>query len=230
MFLKKYQFMLKYIIIVIVVILLAKAFANVSGLENIITNESIICGSIALLALILVLDHLFKQTCPSKKERLENIQNSIYPMVPQQENKVKPEKTKNVTFKDDDVEELIDVVGADREVIKKLEENEQKASDKIKQNYKDEMVYTTTHPFNTVPLGANIYGYTFLPPENWFRAYEKPPICIPNGEKHQPVGFYNSSTAELMEFDGNGDPIPPGPKFPQGFNERYVNKVLNKKN
>ena len=40
------------------------------------------------------------------------------------------------------------------------------------------MVNTTTNPLNTVPLGTQLYGYTYMPPENWFRAYEQPPVCI----------------------------------------------------
>jgi len=93
---------------------------------------------------------------------------------------------------------------------------------KIQATHKDDMVYTTTHPFNTVPLGTQLYGYTYLPPENWFRAYERPPVCI--SKKSCPVcPVADPSTAGLLEFDSNNNTM-----GAMGIDYRYTKKVLNK--
>ena len=73
--------------------------------------------------------------------------------------------------------------------------------DRIAGGYKDEMVYTSTHPFNTVPLGTQLYGYTYLPPENWFRAYERPPVCVTDDRSPVVPVYSSAGVSELMQFD-----------------------------
>jgi len=72
--------------------------------------------------------------------------------------------------------------------------------EKIQSMHKNDMANTNTHPFNTIPLGSQLYGYTYLPPENWFRAYEKPPICTTD-KKCRIMPMSDASITGLMEFD-----------------------------
>lgn len=57
----------------------------------------------------------------------------------------------------------------DTEAIEQIKTREANAMAKIVSKYQDNMIYTESHPFNTVPLGSKLYGYTYLPPENWYR-------------------------------------------------------------
>jgi hypothetical protein len=114
-------------------------------------------------------------------------------------------------------------MGIDKQTYEKLIENEKKAMNKIREKQRDEMVYTNTHPFNTIPLGTQLYGYTYLPPENWFRAYERPPVCVT--DKQCPVcPIAESNTSGLMEFDTTNNVL-----GPDGINLRYVKSKLNRK-
>lgn len=124
---------------------------------------------------------------------------------------------------DKDVRDFKDIAGIDKKTYEALIKNEQKAEDRIRDNYRDEMVYTSTHPFNTVPLGTQLYGYTYLPPENWFRAYERPPVCVT--DKKCPVCpiAEGGSSSGLMEFDTSNNITGPA-----GINLRYIKKVMNK--
>lgn len=103
---------------------------------------------------------------------------------------------------EDDIENMKKVFNIDEDKYNDVIARENEAKEKIKSNYKYDMKYTNSNPLNTKPLGASIYGYTFLPPENWFRAYEAPPVCITD-KRSAVVPIIGSSTEGLMEFDNN---------------------------
>lgn len=104
------------------------------------------------------------------------------------------------SYEDDDFKKLKDEMGIDNIKYQQIKDREKEAMNRIRSKYKYDMVRTTSNPLNTVPLGASIYGYTYLPPENWFRAYECPPVCIT--DKKCPVcPIMDPLVANLMEFD-----------------------------
>jgi hypothetical protein len=108
------------------------------------------------------------------------------------------------SYEDDDIRELKDAIGIDKIKYQQIKNREKEAMNRIKSQYKYDMVRTMTNPLNTIPLGASIYGYTYLPPENWFRAYERPPVCIT--DKKCPVcPIVDPTVTNLMEFDTNHD-------------------------
>ena len=128
---------------------------------------------------------------------------------------------KSIDYVDEDIKDFKDIAGIDKKTYEELIINENNAMNKIRMGYKDEMVFTTSHPFNTVPLGTQLYGYTYLPPENWFRAYERPPVCVT--DKRCPVNpTLDASTSGLMEFDTSNNIVGPA-----GIDLRYVKKILN---
>lgn len=167
----------------------------------------------------------------SKCKKVEGFQvtdppivDSIYPGPPNRETRSAPllPMKQTIQYTDEDIRDFKDIAGIDKQTYEKLIENEQRAMNKIRMGYKDEMVFTTSHPFNTVPLGTQLYGYTYLPPENWFRAYERPPVCVT--DKRCPVSpVLDSSTSGLMEFDTSNNVVGPA-----GIDLRYVRKILNK--
>lgn len=95
---------------------------------------------------------------------------------------------------------LVNEFGIDQNKYSQIIRNEDEAKKRIRCTYQNEMIGTETNPLNTVPLGAALYDYTYLPPENWFRAYEKPPVCITdNPAKIRPMT--SSTIYGLMEFE-----------------------------
>lgn len=125
-------------------------------------------------------------------------------------------------YPDADVEDLKDIMQVDKNLIKKLDDNEKKAREAIRKNYQDDMRFTNTHEFNTIPLGSQIYSYTYLPPENWFRAYERPPVCIT--DKQCPVCPMVSNYVNFMEFDAASNIT-----GPMGIDTKYIENKLNKR-
>lgn len=214
---------IKYIAIAAIIYFLLKAFA-----ADKLKEEHIILLVVLIMALIIFIANQ-NFTCPNKR-RFEGYQmtdtaivNSVYPG-PNNTNLPldKPTEWDNTQYPDQDIQDMKDIMAIDKETYEKLTENEKKAIDKIRSNYTNEMVYTTTHPFNTIPLGTQLYGYTFLPPENWFRAYERPPVCIT--DKKCPVcPIADATTSGLMEFDASNNIL-----GPDGIDVRYVKKILNR--
>lgn len=214
---------IKYIAVAAIIYFLLKAFV-----ADKLGEEYIILLVVIIMALVIFIANQ-NFTCPNKR-RLEGYQmtnpaivNSVYPG-PTNTNEPldKPTEWNNTQYPDADIEDMKDIMAIDKETYEKLNENEKKAIDRIRSNYTNEMVYTTTHPFNTVPLGTQLYGYTFLPPENWFRAYERPPVCIT--DKKCPVcPVADASTSGLMEFDASNNIL-----GPNGIDVRYVKRVLNR--
>lgn len=128
-------------------------------------------------------------------------------------------------YPDEDIEDLKDIMMVDKKLIQRLDENEKKAREKIRAEYKDDMRFTNTHEFNTIPLGSQIYSYTMLPPENWFRAYERPPTCISDRKCPVcPTISSGSSMVGLMEFEAASNVT-----GPLGIDTKYIEQKLNTK-
>ena len=122
-----------------------------------------------------------------------------------------------------DVQDFKSIVPIDLQVYEGLIGEEDAAKNRIRQSYANEMVFTETNPLNTVPLGTQLYGYTFLPPENWFRAYERPPVCITNNPNIvRPIGEGNY-VADLLEFDTQSNIPGPAPVTPRSV-QLNINK------
>lgn len=176
---------IKYIGLAIFIFLLIKSLQQSNTISS---NDK----EIALIAFIIVLNISIlssNNNCP-KTEGYKVLQTPLVPSVyeevndetEEEENDEGEEEVKNKyeikVYEDEDIKEMRKMLGISDEKMQKLRDNEQKAADIITSNYQYDMVNTTSHPFNTVPLGTRLYGYTLMPPENWFRAYEKPPVCV----------------------------------------------------
>ena len=107
---------------------------------------------------------------------------------------------------DDDYEteenmELKKSVGFRDDVHKKIKEQESKAKQKVIS--KKKKTKSRTNPLNTVPLGTSHFNYTMMPVENWFRAYDKPPICLPSSnddDDDEVKPTEHKQTANLMHI------------------------------
>lgn len=196
------QDIIKYVALALIIYFLTKAFAN-----NLLTNTQIIILVIIIMIVIIFLMNM-KTNCPTyiNKEHFESSETDNQSV----NSSVDPNFT-----------DLQNVVGVDKQTYQNLIDQEQDAMNRIRAGYQNEMIYTNTNPLNTVPLGSQLYGYTFLPPANWFRAYEKPPACITDKRSvvHPSV---DPSTAGLLEFDTYNNI-----RAPQGINLDYVRNVLN---
>lgn len=213
---------IKYIGLAAIIYFLIKAFA-----ANKLPDKYIIVLVILIMAIVIFIVN--QQTkCPRKTvEGYQITPPSIVPSIyPGPDNKDpvldKPDEWVVKDYTNEDIENLKDIMGINKETYEKLKENEQRAVDKITAGYKNEMVYTTTHPFNTIPLGTQIYGYTYLPPENWFRAYERPPVCI-SDKRCSVCPIADASVSGLMEFDASNNVL-----GATGIDLRYAKRVLNR--
>lgn len=100
----------------------------------------------------------------------------------------------------EDLENLKNWLGIDHDKYREIKNREEQVKKTIRSTYSGDMIHTTTNPMNTVPLGSKLYPYTYLPPENWFRAYEQPPVCIV--DKPATVSPLTDPTVHgLIEFD-----------------------------
>jgi hypothetical protein len=220
---------IKYIGLAAIIFCLIKAFGGDS-----LDNKSLAALVIGIMILVYFIAN-DKNKCPRRRNRSEGfnptdppIVSSIYP-APQNSDYIplegRPEPLNfdvPVGNADPDIENLKDIMGIDKKTYRKLIQEEERAMERIAGGYKDEMIYTDTHPFNTVPLGTQLYGYTYLPPENWFRAYEKPPVCVTDQRCPVVPVYSGNGTSELMEFDSVNNVTQP-----EGINLRYVKKILN---
>jgi hypothetical protein len=217
------QNFIKYLGLAIIIFFLIKAFT-----DNKLDNTSVCILVIIIMALIMFL--IRNTTCVrSKNEHYQitdpPIVDSIYPgpdNIEMETDILEPMKP-DIKEKDQDIQDFKDIMAIDKETYQKLIKNEKNAEEQIREKQRDEMVYTNTHPFNTIPLGTQLYGYTYLPPENWFRAYERPPVCVTNKRCPTCPIAEGGSTSNLMEFDTSNNVV-----GPDGINLRYVKKILNK--
>lgn len=125
---------------------------------------------------------------------------------------------------DQDMIDFMNLSKLDKEKYEKMMFIEDAAKEGIKERYTNEMVYTTSNPFNTLPLGRDLNPYTYLPEFAWYRGYEQPPVCIPSPNDCPVCPLAPSGTTDLMHFD-NVDNI--RERAPQGINLKYTKRVLN---
>lgn len=217
----------KYIGLAAIIYFLLKAFAKDMSNKKI----AIIVGGIMILVIFI---NTNSTSCPKQVVREKYnpteppIVPSIYAEPSHADEKPLEKTTESINFdlpksaKDKDIENLKDIVGINKKIYEELKDEEKAAMAKIAAKYRDEMVYTETHPFNTVPLGTQLYGYTYLPPENWFRAYERPPVCVTDNRCPVVPVYTSKGTSELMEFDTTNNVM-----GPEGINLRFIRKILN---
>jgi hypothetical protein len=186
-----------------------------------------ILSSIIILTLII----LNKESFQSKKkiEGYDTLKRPLVSSVFEKPSTYSPQKfirdVDMTKYPDKDVEDLKNIMMVDKKLISALDDNEKKAREVIRKNYQDDMRFTNTHEFNTVPLGSQIYSYTYLPPENWFRAYERPPVCISDQKCPVcPTISSGSSMVGLMEFDAASNIT-----GPLGIDTKYIEHKLNKR-
>lgn len=135
-----------------------------------------------------------------------------------------PKRKFNYRTGDQDMIDFMNLSGVDKQKFEEMMFIEDAAKEGIKERYQNEMVYTSSNPFNTVPLGRNLNPYTYLPEFAWYRGYEQPPVCIPSPNDCPTCPLAPSGTTDLMHFD-NVDNI--RERAPQGINLKYTKRVLN---
>jgi hypothetical protein len=220
-----FQDIVKYIGIAAIVFFLIKAFAS-NGLDN----KQVL---FLVVAIMLIMIFLLCQKDDCKKKSLNEayeitdppIVDSIYPGPDNTEYraaKLLP-MPPAIDYTNQDLLDQENIMGIDKKTLKALKRQERKAQKNIRNHYRDEMVFTTTNPINTVPLGTQLYGYTYLPPENWFRGYNQPPVCIT--DKKCPVCpvLDDSKTSDLLQFDASNNLI-----GAEGIDLRYIKKIINR--
>lgn len=213
------QNIIKYLGLAVIFYFLIKAFAN-----NKLTNTQIVI--VVLLIMIFVIFIASQNfNCPNKIEGYQPTNTLIkfpaaYNMDESLDNTVNDDNSDNIDYVDDDIKDFKDII--DNQKYQNIKNNEMEVKNNIRSKYKYDMIYTQTNPLNTVPLGSQLYGYTYLPPENWFRAYEKPPVCITD-KRCAICPISDPSIAGLMEFDSSSNIIDP-----LDVDYNYTKKVLNK--
>lgn len=206
----------KYLGLAAIIYFLLKSFVN-----DKLSNTQILIIVISIMVLVIFIIGQNSECSKRRKEGFETSQTNNEVIVDTEPNSKEPEE---IDYNQNAVLRDIAVFGLDKNRYEKILADEKEAMDKIKSGYQNEMIYTQTHPFNTVPLGSRLYGYTFLPPENWFRAYERPPVCITD-KKCTVCPMNEPSTAGLLEFDSANNTM-----GPMGIDTNYISKVLNKEN
>lgn len=88
---------------------------------------------------------------------------------------------------------------------------EERAKDNIRQSWTNEMIFTESNPLNTIPLGSQVYQMTYLPPENWFRGYDTPPVCIMDRPSVVNAIGEGNQYADLMEVNPKSAIMQAGP-------------------
>lgn len=219
---------IKYIGIIAVIYFLIKAFAN----DKMNNKEICLLTLFITVPIIAMCVQLSKKKCQIKRAEYYQITDppivpSIYPGPSNQDmvlGTVKVPPPLPESAQDLDVQDFKSLLPIDLEVYDGLIDEENAAKDRIRQAYTNEMVFTETNPLNTVPLGTQLYGYTFLPPENWFRAYERPPVCITDRISPVfPIGE-GSKFADLLEFDSRSNISGPAPIDPRTIRQN-INKA-----
>ena len=190
---------IKYVGFALIIYFLLKAFA-----DNKLSNKQI---SLIVLVITILVIIICSQTLGCSKNRIEKFENLESSMPNSNLNKsdheIKsslPNETINKTTGYEYTPELAKLLGIDLKKYGQIIDRENDVKDKIRSAYTNDMTQTTTNPLNTVPLGKAIYGYTFLPPENWFRAYDTPPVCHSLGETYVHYSVPKSIEG-LLEFD-----------------------------
>ena len=89
----------------------------------------------------------------------------------------------------------------------------------------NEMTY---NDYNTLPLNENIgnyeydYGYTFMPPANWYPTPPNPPLCVSNKTCDVCPILTDGKTTELKKWNSSRRITPP-----DNINTKYIKEKLN---
>lgn len=199
------QFIIIYIGLILILFFLIKGFV-----KNCLNNTQIL---ILIFIIVLIVIFVCSQSCMPNVETYSPI-NSLAPLSSSPDSPMQP--------------------GCSMNRYNDIIRREQMAMNKIRSKYQNDMVYTESHPFNTVPLGAQLYDYTYLPPENWFRPYEQPHVCTSNN-RYKDYYTPDKSICGLMEFEtdeyvgvdevDNGSGV-----ITEKINVDYIKNVINKCN
>jgi hypothetical protein len=213
---------IKYLGLTAILYFLIRAFAD-DKLSNI---ELIVLVIIIMVLVITTCSFLSKPKCPIREHYQVTdppVVPSIYPGPSNQDEvlgTVQIPPPLPASAEDRDIRDFKSIVPINKHLYHELVEEENRAKNKIRESYTNEMVFTQTNPLNTVPLGTQLYGYTYLPPENWFRAYERPPICITEyPDMVQPIGE-GHTIDNLLQFDTVSNVPGPLPVTPQTAGQR----------
>jgi len=125
---------------------------------------------------------------------------------------------------DKDIIDQMNISKVDKQKFEETMISEKLAKEDIKSRWRNEMIYSDSNPFNTLPIGRELNSYTYLPEYAWFRGYEKPPVCVPSGRECPVCPLSSGGTTELMHFS-NVDSY--AGRAPEGINLEYTEKVLN---
>ena len=181
--------------------------------EDALDNKQTLLLLVCIMVPVMFLCDQSLQTCPKKNAETYRehyqvtdppVTASIYPGPPNQDpvlGKVQIPPALPAASDNLDIQDFKDTLPINRKIYAELVDNEEKAKNKIRSTFTNEMVFTESDPFNTIPLGTQMYGYTFLPPENWFRAYDRPPVCISDTRPLMEPIIDGNSTRDLLEFD-----------------------------
>jgi len=137
---------------------------------------------------------------------------------------LEPKRSFDYRTNDQDMIDFMNLSGVDKKKFEEMMFIEDAAKEGIKERYRNEMVYTSSNPFNTVPLGRDLNPYTYLPEFAWYRGYEQPPVCIPSPNECPVCPLAPSGTTDLMHFDNVNNVRE---RAPQGINLKYTKRVLN---
>ena len=112
-------------------------------------------------------------------------------------------------------------VNPERMAILKQRVNERR--NRIADRWRGEQKYTEITPENTIPLGQNAdQGYTMLDPIQWFRGYERPPVCMI--DTPTPVsGVSPEGIDQYMQFDARSNV-----NAPENMSLPYIRDVINR--
>lgn len=90
---------------------------------------------------------------------------------------------------------------------------------------KDDTKYNVIS-YNTVPPNVNQgsfeYGYSFMPPSNWYPTPPFPPVCVAEKKANVCPTYTSGTNIELKEWDSARRITPP-----DEINVKYVEEVLN---
>jgi hypothetical protein len=180
-------------------------------------NRLMICFAVPLVYLLIVqnkgsVKYEGFEADPSVVDEDEMVEDSNVKPYPG-----KPEHT------DADVADAREIAAIDKKELREINEREAEERKKIRKEYQYEMPYTIAHEYNTRPLGRQVPGYTYLPPENWFRPWDRVPICVGGGKfDARPTTASASLDQQYLEFDTHVEV-----EKPMEINTHYLDEIQN---
>ena len=141
---------IKYVGLAAIIYFLIKAFAN-----DKISNTHIVFIIICVMVLVIFITKQ-NTNCQKKIEGYQTVsknQNIERGYVPDDD---------HYHYEDDDMRDFKDTLGINKQKYEEIKDEEQNIMKNIRRQQKYNMMYTETNPFNTVPLGKRLYGYTYI--------------------------------------------------------------------